>query len=87
METLDRSVTYGGSNFVYSPSKTEKYNCFDYYQHYYWYPMYIPQTYVLNEDKGKKSLEVLKTLMDEKVITIKTVKQFCELMDRLIKIL
>jgi len=62
--------------------------CWDWWREYYYptyYPVYYPQT--IHEDKGKKAIEVVKALMETKTIQVKTIKQFVELLDKLMKIL
>ena len=63
----------------------------DYWQNWYYpyiikesYPIYIQEKAI---DKGAKAFEIIKILRDKKLLEIKTVKQFVDLMDALIKIL
>ncbi|MDP1728954.1 MAG: hypothetical protein Q8L27_01990 [archaeon] len=64
---------------------------YQYWQNYY-YPYVIQPTYPVyiterSLDKGKQAYEVIKVLKDKKLVDIRTVKQFIELMDSLIQIL
>jgi hypothetical protein len=48
------------------------------------YPVYLQERSV---DKGVKAYEIVKNLSDKKLVQLKTVKQFVDLMDVLIKML
>jgi len=70
---------------------TTNMTCWKYWQDYYYpwivresYPVYIQEKSL---DRGRHAYEIIKILKDKKLIEIKTVKQFCEIMDELIKIL
>ena len=66
-------------------------NCWGYWRDYYYpeviresYPVYIKER---SEDKGKKAFEVIKSMMDKRLLKMDTVRDFIEAMDLLIKIL
>jgi len=66
-------------------------SCYHYWQDYYYpyviresYPVYIQQRAI---DKGKQAFEIIKILKDKKLVNIKKVSDFIDLMDELIKIL
>ena len=66
-------------------------SCWHYYQDYY-YPQIIRESYPVylqerSKDKGKQAFEIIKTLKDKKLIQLRTVGDFIDLMDELIKIL
>lgn len=48
------------------------------------YPVYIQEQ---SYDKGKKAFEIIKMMKDKKLVELKTVGQFIDAMDELIKIL
>jgi len=48
------------------------------------YPVYVQEKAV---DSGKKAFEIIKMLNDKNLVNLKTVKDFIEIMDCLIKIL
>jgi len=58
--------------------------CWDWWRTYY-YPVYYES--FRYEDKGKKAIEIVKIFMDTKVIKVSTVKQFVDLLDKILKIL
>lgn len=58
-------------------------NCYDWW-HTHYYPVYYP---ALPEDKGKKAIEIVKVLMEEKAIKINTIKQFVTILDKLMQVL
>ena len=69
----------------------ERSTCWNYWQDWYYpqiiresYPVYIQEKSL---DKGKKAYEIIKILKDKKLINIRTVNQFIDIMDSLIKIL
>ena len=71
--------------------RNENISCWDYWQNWYYpqiiypsYPVYIQER---AKDNGKKAYEIIKILKDKKLIEIKTVGKFVDLMDELIKIL
>ncbi len=66
-------------------------SCWDYWEHHYYpsvicesYPVYVQER---AKDKGKQAFELIKMLKDGKFIQLRTVGQFIDLMDKLIKIL
>lgn len=61
-----------------------KYHITDWWHHEY-YPTYHLTTRY--EDKGEKAIGIVKALMESKTIHIRTVKQFVDLLDRIMKIL
>jgi hypothetical protein len=68
----------------------QKLTCWDWWSNYYYpgvikeyYPVYIQERAL---DKGKQAYEIIKMLKDKKLIEIKSVSKFMELMDALIKI-
>ena len=65
--------------------------CWSYWQSDY-YPLIIRDSYPVYlqeraKDKGKQAFEIIKILKDKKLVQIKTVGGFIDLMDELIKIL
>ncbi len=71
--------------------KTEEITCWNYWQTYYYpyiikesYPVYIQEKAI---DKGKKAYEIVKVLRDKKLVQVRTVKQFIDLMNELIKLI
>lgn len=74
------------SSYTITDVPTPSTNCYDFYRQYY-YPVWPISNTVYYEDKGVKAHKILKALMDKKVINIKTVKQFVDLMDEVIKLL
>jgi len=65
--------------------------CWDYWQNCYYpqviypsYPVYVQERAI---DKGQKAFEIIKMMNDKKLVNLKTVKDFIEIMDCLIKIL
>ena len=65
--------------------------CWDYWERYHYpyivkesYPVYIQER---AQDKGKQAFEIIKVLKDKKLVQLKTVGNFIDLMDELIKIL
>lgn len=76
---------------VGTTSNMDHISCWDYWQNWYYpqviyqsYPVYIKEQAL---DKGKKAYEIIKILKDKKLIEIRTVGKFIDLMDELIKIL
>lgn len=66
-------------------------SCWDYWRDYHYpqtivtsYPVYIQER---AKDKGKQAYEIIKVLKDKKLVDIKSVGKFIDLMDELIKIL
>jgi len=71
--------------------ENKDYSCWNFWRDYHYpyvirdsYPVYIKEQ---AEDKGKKAFEVIKMLQDKKLMTLKTVKDFIDAMDALIKTL
>ena len=63
----------------------------NYWEEYY-YPYMIKESYPVwvqerAVDKGKKVYEIVKMLRDKKLVQVRTVKQFIEIMDELIKVI
>lgn len=70
---------------------TDNCTCWHYYQDYY-YPIVIRESYPVYlqeraKDKAKQAFEIIKILKDKKLVQLKTVGNFIDLMDELIKIL
>jgi len=66
-------------------------SCWGYY-HQSYYPNVIRESYPVYlqeraKDKGKQAFEIIKILKDKKLVQLKTVGNFIDLMDELIKIL
>lgn len=66
-------------------------SCWGYWHDHYYpkvihesYPVYIQERSL---DKGKKAFEIIKILKDKKLVQLRTVGNFIDLMDELIKIL
>ena len=74
------------ASFITSPLTV-----WDYWQGYY-YPQVIRESYPVYiqeraQDKGHKAYEIIKTMMDKKLIKLDKVSDFVSAMDCLIKIL
>jgi hypothetical protein len=81
-----------GNNYIgyFPPSPLPK-TTWDFWQNTY-YPNVIRETYPIylqerSIDNGKKAFEILKSLMDKKIVKLEKVSDFIEAMDTLIKIL
>ncbi len=63
-------------------------DCHDWW-HQYYYPAYYPGYYqsTIYIDKGQKAIELVKVLMDSDVIKVDTVKQYVDVLDKIIKII
>lgn len=66
-------------------------SCWHYWRDHY-YPQIIKESYPVfvqdrAEDKGKRAFEIIKKMMDKKLLKMDTVKDFVDAMDLLIKIL
>lgn len=84
---VSTNVTGTGDSLFYKDTMT----CYDWWQNWY-YPYIIKESYPVYiqeraKDKGKQAYEIIKQLKDKKLIEIKSVKQFMEIMDELIKVL
>jgi len=67
------------------------YTGWGYWQNYY-YPQIIRESYPVYiqekaKDKGKQAFEIIKILKDKKLVDLKKVGDFIDLMDELIKII
>ena len=92
--SVDKNFNITGNNYWVGDSTSSNgtnLTCYGYWQDYYYpyviypsYPIYIRERSL---DKGKQAYEIIKILKDKKLVDIKTVKQFIELMDCLIQIL
>ena len=85
------SDTYDGVSMGSGTSNIQNISVWHFWEDYYFpyvikkdYPIWIQERAI---DKGKKAYEIIKTLRDKKLITVRTVKQFTDLMDELIKVL
>ncbi|GAI86264.1 unnamed protein product [marine sediment metagenome] len=83
------NALYHYDNGLYDGSAN--YTCWDYWRNDYYpriiresYPVYIQER---AKDKGKQAFEIIKILKDKKLVQLKTVGNFIDLMDELIKIL
>lgn len=72
-------------------SGTHDHSCWDYWQNIYYpstvttsYPVYIQDR---AKDNGRQAFEIIKMLQDKKLMNLKTVRDFIDAMDLLIKIL
>ena len=84
------AVSLVDSNGGYTFNGTDL-SCWGYYQDYY-YPTVIRESYPVYlqeraKDKGKQAFEIIKILKDKKLVQLKTVGNFIDLMDELIKVL
>jgi hypothetical protein len=94
--TIDQNLNFTvGENsqqyFVGEQFPTSGSSCWHYWQDWYYptviresYPVYVQEKSI---DKGQKAFEVIKMMNDKKLINLKTIKDFIEIMDCLIKIL
>ena len=88
------SLPAGSSSLTYtsgSAGANSASSCWGYWQNYY-YPQIIRESYpiYLQEkamDKGKQAFELVKALMDKKLLNIEKVKDFVEAMDTVLKTL
>jgi len=77
------SQTVGGNS-------SQFFSAWDYWNNYYYpyiypsYPVYIQER---AKDSSKQAFEIVKMLNDKKKLNIKTVKDFIDIMDLLIKVL
>ena len=86
--TFNAGTTTGGTNdLVYRQSMS----AWEYWQNIYYpttittsYPVYIRDR---AEDKGKQAFEIIKMLQDKRFMDLKTVRDFIDAMDLLIKTL
>ncbi len=88
---ISSDTTDSGSGTFLVGSDTSNHTCWTYYQDYY-YPYVIRESYPVYlqeraKDKGKHAFEIIKILKDKKLVQLKTVGDFIDLMDSLIKIL
>jgi len=76
------------NDLVYRGNETI--SCWEYWQNWHYpqitqsYPVYIQER---AKDKGKQAYEIIKMMIDKKLLKIDKVKDFVECMDELIKIL
>jgi len=92
-EILNFSINDSGLTFT-DDSHTvdsQSQSCWGYWQDYHYpyvisnsYPVYIQERSL---DKGKQAFEIIKVLKDKKMVQLKKVSDFIDLMDALIKIL
>ena len=90
--SVDNNLNIASSpNFTQSDGSSPFYSCWDYWQRDYYpyvihdsYPVYIQER---AKDRGKQAFEIIKVLMDKKLLKLYTVRDFIEAMDTLIKIL
>ena len=80
------TTTTGSSNITYTDSNNSLWN---YWQNQYYpyviresYPVYIQERAM---DKGKHAFELLKALMDKNLMSVRTVKDFVDAMDIILK--
>lgn len=83
--------TYSGTDISFYTDGGGQNGCWNYWQGCY-YPYVIKESYPVYlqeraKDKGKVSYELIKGLIDKKLIKINTVKEFINLMDFFLKIL
>lgn len=84
---------------VFDPQATQAFNnqsydnmtCWNYW-HQYYYPQVILQSYPVYlqhqaMDKGKQAFEIVKALLDKKLIKLDKVSDFVEAMDTILKTL
>lgn len=88
--TIGEVTTSTSSDFTIG-SGCGYHTCWDYYQNCYYpyviresYPVYIQEKAL---DKGKQAFEIIKILKDKRLVQLKKVSDFIDLMDALIKIL
>jgi len=80
-KTLTCSVDINTLQFTQDKNTT---NCYQWYKDHYYPQIYYTQPKI---DKGELAYKIIKTLIDEKLIDIKTVKNFTDIMDKIINIL
>ncbi len=86
---LKESLATASSNLVYNSGTNM--SAWEYWQNIYYpttistsYPVYIRDR---AEDKGKQAFEIIKMLQDKRFMDLKTVRDFIDAMDLLIKTL
>lgn len=95
MSMLDKSVDSQSLNIDFTTTNDSMYDginmtSWDYWNNYYHpyaypsYPVYIQER---AKDSSRQAFEIVKMLNDKKKLNIKTVKDFIDVMDTLIKIL
>ena len=90
MERFIDGKNNSSSDAMYFTDGTN-YTCWDYWRNDY-YPYVIRESYPVYlqeraKDKGKQAFEIIKILKDKKLVQLRTVGNFIDLMDELIKIL
>ena len=88
--TLTTAGDFGG-NYTVGDTLPDACTGWHYWSEYY-YPRVIKESYPVYiqeraQDKGKQAYEIVKMLIDKKIIELKTAKDFVGAMDELIKIL
>ena len=92
---LDNNLNFNSMSFDTTTTPNTftdtDYSCWDYYQREY-YPTIIKESYPVYlqeraKDKGKQAFEIIKILKDKKLVQMKKVEDFIDLMGELIKIL
>ena len=81
----------GEVNSIYDNPANKNLSCWDYWQERY-YPQIIRESYPIYigeraKDNGKQAFEIIKALMDKKLLKLDTVRDFIEAMDLLINTL
>ena len=89
--TTSGTPTLGGTSSSPSGVSSNSLTCWGYWRDYYYpaviresYPVYIEER---AKDKGKQAFEIIKVLKDKKLVDLRKVSDFIDLMDELIKIL
>lgn len=82
-------TTAGAANATYIYPNTQKLSLWDYWSDHY-YPWVIKESYPVwmqerSMDKGKQAFELVKALMDKKLLKVDSVKDFVEAMDVVLK--
>ena len=79
------------ADYMFQDTSQTSMSCWRYWDNYYCpyvveksYPVYLQER---AEDKGKKAFEIIKMMKDKNLIILKTVADFIEAMDALIKVL
>jgi hypothetical protein len=90
-EVGDNLNIKANANYSAQDCNNTNLSCWKYWDTWY-YPQVIRESYPVYvqeraEDKGKKAFEIIKMMKDKNLIQLKTVADFIEAMDALIKVL
>ena len=78
-----QTFTTGNGTFDGLSTSYNYFTSYHYFTPYQWWPNY----YTINVDVTAKAMKIVKTLMEKKVIELKSIKQFTELVDQIVTLL